>query len=141
VATDNNGLYICGVDSTDGSLTTCTAATTSGSSVGDAWSLVVSGAVAYIANAQGGLGTCTIGSAGVLSACSNTSLATGGPSVATGIALNGSFAYLSTESIIFGTGNVYLCSVNGLIVSACGVAVSDGSNSSFGRSIMDVTLH
>jgi uncharacterized protein YbdZ (MbtH family) len=139
VATDNNGLYICGVDSTDGSLTTCTAATTSGSSVGNTWTLAVSGAVAYIAG-ESGFGTCTIGSAGVLSACSNTSLDSSSP-LATGIALNGSFAYLSTESFMFGAGNVYLCSVNGLTVSACGVAVSDGSNSGFSRSITDVTIH
>ena len=138
VATDNNGLYICGVDSADGSLTTCTAATTSGSSVGDAWTLVVSGAVAYIAGGSG-FGTCTIGGAGDLSACSNTSLASGSIT-ATAVALNGPFAYLSAQSMMSG-GNVYLCSINGLAASACGVAVTDGSDSSFSSSITDVVIH
>jgi hypothetical protein len=141
VATDNNGLFVCDVDPTNGGLTNCTTATTSGSYVGNTWTLTISGAVAYLANAGSGLTTCTVGGAGVLSACSSTSLASGFPPFATGVALNGGFAYVSTQVIEGGTGDVYSCSVSGLTVSTCAVAVSDGSDSTFGRSLMDVTIH
>jgi len=141
VATDNDGLFACGFDSTTGNLSSCVPASASGSPVNTAWNVAVSGSNAYLANAGSGLTTCAVDGASALSLCSDTSLASGFPPMATGVALNAGYAYVSTFSMFFGTGNVYRCPINGLSVSACTPAVSDGSGSGFSRSLTDVIIH
>jgi hypothetical protein len=137
VETDNNGLFTCAFDSTTGLLTNCAVAGTS-ASVGSAWNIVISGGVAYVANSTSGLATCAVDSAGNLSSCSNTGLGGIAPE-ATGIDVNGAWAYVSDWDML-GQGDVYLCSISGLTVSTCNVAVSDGSDVGF-TSLTDVIIH
>lgn len=138
VATDNNGLFTCAFDSITGLLSNCAVAPTS-NSVSNAWNVVISGGIAYFANASNGLSTCTIGSGGELSSCSDYSLTGGFGPMATGVDVYGGMAYVSTFSM-FGSSEVYLCPVSGLNVSACSVAVSDGSDGGFGF-LTDVIIH
>jgi hypothetical protein len=139
VPTDNNGLFTCAFDSTTGLMTNCAVAASS-SSVGEAWNVVLSNGVAYFANAQSGLTACAVDGAGDLSSCSNTSPAGGGYALATGVDIDGGWAYVSTWNEDFGNSDVYLCAISGLTVSACTVAVSDGSDSGF-FALTDVIIH
>ncbi|HTV96249.1 MAG TPA: hypothetical protein VME42_09590 [Steroidobacteraceae bacterium] len=140
VPTDNNGLFTCALDPSTGLLTNCAVAAGS-SSLGDAWNVTLANGVAYFANAQSGLAACAVDDAGNLSSCANNSLGGGPESIATGVFVNGAWAYVSTWSEFdFGNAGVYLCSVSGLAVSACTAAVSDGSGSGF-IFLTDVTVH
>jgi hypothetical protein len=139
VETDNNGLFTCALDSTTGSLTNCAIAANSGP-LDNAWNIVISNGVAYAADSTSGFGTCLVDSAGNLSSCSNTSLGGGGMTEATGVAISAGWAYVSSTNLMSINSELYLCPISGLIVSACGDAVTDGSDSGF-RYLSDVIIY
>ena len=138
VAATNDGLFLCNFDSADAILSACTAAAPSPSFSFSAWSVVLSGTTAYIANGYYGVATCTLGSGGALSSCGNTSVASNNPT-ATGFILNGGHAYVSTYGFS-GASHVYLCAASGISASTCADSVTDGSDSGFRRPF-DVVIH
>ena len=133
VSTDNAGLFLCAVDLAGGGLNNCA---TTGNGVGNAYSLSVSGGIAYIANHNSGFTTCTIGSDGTLSGCGSTQLGGFFPS-ATGVAINGGFAYVTVQGMFGGSSDLYVCAINGLTVASC--TISNGS-ATFGR-LFDVLIN
>ena len=138
VAATNDGLFICDFDSTDATLSACAAAAPSPSFSFSAWSVVLSGTTAYIANGYNGVATCTLGSGSALSSCGNTNVASNNPT-ATGFVLNAGRAYVSTYGFL-GASYVYLCGASGISASTCADAVTDGSDSGF-NAPFDVVIH